>query len=413
LTTVKHPGFFRRAFTHVLDRGIYVGLDALLAILSGDPGRFGMLYNDDGIALTLLLASLALYILDQFVFMAVYGVTFSKWMMGYRLRRKDGRSPGFARAFFWNLIVEPLEILTLGIVSLVLTIKREDRATLHDLVLGTRGVVLDGRHRRKRIIICVIAITLLFCAFINIVSFSLYMIFVNPIKDALIQDGRQLRPSAGSFDTRQYAKPLLFKGLVLFDSSLMSDVDVCLDDSDVNSDKYQITINSSKKLSLANFKYDNFTTALSPGLNFASVLWRLYPFRENPAKTARDALFSDQPVFNLWSPARNLSRVYAHMVWAIMVPSFGNAYEGFSTSDSFFVTYAWENPSDPEKPGLGISFIVITDEGIEGYILMDREAGESDEEWRSYLGKALKEFRPLPPGAERVEDFGQCDPDDG
>ncbi len=398
----SRPGFPRRIFSHVFDRGIYATLYALLVVISGDPGRFWSRNNADDISVTLALAFLALFVLDQLIFMAVYGVTFSKWIMGYRLRRKDGGPPGLIRAFFWNLIVEPLEVITLGIVSLILTLKREDRATLHDLVLGTRALRVKNKRRGLRLLASAALVILLFCAVTNIFAYSLYSVFIMPVKNQLKENGRNLIPLRGSFEGREYIQPVALMDLTLFDAPGVGEVDICKEEG---SGVYHVMVGD-KRLAVIRERYEDFTGSIAPGLRYFGMLSSVNPFKESPVDVARHVVMDGEPEFAFWNPARNLTRAYGYILWSLMVSARSNAVEAFDGPDFFITTWAYDSRRM-------VSIWIINNGGMNSYMVIDREADESQEAWQAYLGKVLAEFRPLPTDSKRIEEFRQCAPDEG
>jgi len=98
---------------------------------------YGWLVTDP-ICITFLFVIATYFVLLE----GLAGVTVGKWLLGLRVVRIDGATPGFAKSFLRNLLRLVDALPALSILGAVLILTSPERTRLGDRIAGTRVVRL-------------------------------------------------------------------------------------------------------------------------------------------------------------------------------------------------------------------------------------------------------------------------------
>jgi uncharacterized RDD family membrane protein YckC len=144
---MKYVGLSRRLFAYILDGLIYLCLIGLSQIVFGAQSTlFSKTEAPAPVAISYFIFSI-LYLIDQIVLPTKYGFTISRWICGYRIKRKDGDNPTFKQAVIRFFSIWLIEFLTIGIITFITSIFRKDKAAIHDIISKSYAVFPEDRHR--------------------------------------------------------------------------------------------------------------------------------------------------------------------------------------------------------------------------------------------------------------------------
>lgn len=137
-----HTPVARRAVARVIDFAagvaMFFGLMLLLALAAGRPD------DGTGVLLVSVAVTFVAYLLYEVIFVAVWGRTLGKQVMGLEVvRDRDGGRPGFGRSLLRNLVPTLLLVGFFPLYPLpyVLAAVIGDHRWPHDRLAGTRVVV--------------------------------------------------------------------------------------------------------------------------------------------------------------------------------------------------------------------------------------------------------------------------------
>jgi uncharacterized RDD family membrane protein YckC len=188
---MKPVGISRRLFAFILDGFIFFCFLGAIHISLGYQSTFFLESElPDRLWYPYLILALA-YLFDQIICPVLLGLTFSRWICGYRIKRKDGRNPSLIHSIVRFLSIWLIEFLTIGILTFITAPFRKDKATIHDIISRTYAVFPAARQKLRLTRSALLGVFLILGAlfFLNIVTYAIHDIFVKPQKEKALSSG--------------------------------------------------------------------------------------------------------------------------------------------------------------------------------------------------------------------------------
>lgn len=307
----------------------------LIALVSDEPSEVFVLrelYDSvlaDRVLLLLLLAELC----DKVVGLAVLGRTTAQWLGGYRIVDKQGERPSWWQAVV-RLLAWGVELCTLGVPSLFLGNFRTDKATLHDLVSGTRAVLEERPEmfRGRRTARLALPALAAFYAYFFLVHL-VYEIKVLPVEDRMVEEGIYPRwelMARGSSET-----DVVFQSLRLARARQL-ELEACALSEPDPPERFQLLLDGQvfegryrtrerEVFSFLPIGWQEYLEEeadwLETTFHVVSALAAWSPFMDASHVRAAEASVHGPPNFQLFTPIRNTAMLLSKIGWVLNIPN--------------------------------------------------------------------------------------------
>lgn len=335
----------RRILAYILDIFVFWSLVAIVFQVYPDHYNFYWAENGLSPADTTEYAVLLVYLIDQILGPVIFGRTITRWILGYKITRFDGDNPRIWQALVRFLSIAFLEVITLGLISLFTATIRQDRATLHDLLSGTRAIQPEPKTQQKRyrISLAVSSVVLASLYFWASAAYMAYDIFIVPQEITAEENG--LFPERIYRDDMQHSETVDVKDMSVLPKKRYSEINLCEDDRSSYSVKYKLQIGEEKFTIDYRFNIEKLFLIYNPRVTpelgvsenidgfqiaFARAVIHFlenYPFKSDNHEMAAWVTRYEDPQFSLFTPIKNSEYVVSKIAFVLMFPAVSDNYD--------------------------------------------------------------------------------------
>ncbi len=385
--SLRYISLFRRFPAFIAENCFYWAYIALCFQIYPDQYDYYLGGEETWVVEAIEYSVLPIFLLDQLLLPVIYGRTFITWIFGYQIQTRQGANPAFWQALL-RALAFIIEWFSLGLISLVTALIRSDRATVHDLLSGTRAVhPVNGTPARKtRIASIFVAIWLMLLYIIVSVNYIVY--------DDVIVPAEIEAEEAGLFPEQMQASKLSSElwtigRLGLFEQNKFKQLNACRKyKKSTHGNAYTLTIGNrpvemtvvktKEKVVFKYLKSSGYSGKekdksfedwiIDPIVAAGLYVAENYPFLMKNHELATWVSRYDDPQFSLFSPMKNTDYIVAKFNFMIMFPGLRKDYEQslFSVlGPDYYVFASFESNED----------LVY----LESYVVQD------DHVWRVYI----------------------------